>query len=345
MNIKFKIFTNYFVIPCFLFYKNVNYLYNALINYLKSKTYIDIKRQKDYNIYRRVIKNMKRIIKYFFVIFLLFSFIVKANALEVSKNDITIEKGGSDNIELYANVEEEVISVTFTLVYSTYDIPASFNVASGASDTNPNGITHTVVFNEAKSGKILLGTVNISVKNYPTDMVGSVNIHTASAKTSSEEKINLDAQNINIKVGTATEEPKKEEKKEEPKEVDKNLLDKIESKIVKIELKKDVFDYTVNVKKEIDELDLKPIAKSEDTKIDISSQKISELKDGKIVITTKNNDTEQVYNIKVNVKEEDQITIDKDEFKADKSYKGKWIIVSIILIVALIISMLFARKK
>ena len=279
-------------------------------------------------------------LKYLFGLFLLLITFSKVNALELSKSDLTIEKGGNDSVELYANVEKDVISVTFTLVYSTYDIPANYSPAAGVTDTNPNGITHEVVFNEAKSGKILLGNVNINVVSNPKDTVGTVNIHTASAKDTNGETISLNAKNINIKVGTPVEEPK-----EEPKEVDKNLLDKIESKIVKIELKKDVFDYTVNVKKEIDELDLKPIAKSEDTKIDISSQKISELKDGKIVITTKNNDTEQIYNIKVNVKEEDQITIDKDEFKSDKSYKGKWIIVSIILIVALIISMLFAGKK
>ena len=282
---------------------------------------------------------MKRIIKYFFVIFLLFSFIIKVDALEVSKSNITIEKGGSDNIELYANVNEDIVSVTFTMVYSTYDIPAGFTASAGASDTNPNGITHTVIFDEVKTGKVLVGTININVVNYPSDTVGSVNIHTASAKTTSDSTINLNAQNINITVGTPVETPK-----EEPKEVDKNLLDRIDSKLVKITLKKDVFDYTVKVDETVLELDLKPVAKDESTKIDIGSQKISELKDGKIVITTKNGDTEQVYNIKVETKE-DAITIDKEEFKEDKSYKGKWIIVTIVLIVALLLSMLLNRKK
>ena len=249
---------------------------------------------------------MKRINKYVFIIFLLLITFTKVSALEVSKSDITIEKGGNNSVELYANVDEEVISVTFTLVYSTYDIPASFSPANGMSDTNPNGITHTIVFNEAKSGKILLGNVNINVVSYPNDTVGTVNIHTASAKKTNEEVINLNAKNINIKVGTPTEEPKQEV----PKEVDKNMLDKIESKLVKIELKKDVFDYTVTIDKDVTELDLKPVAKDEKTKIDIGSQKISELKDNKIVITTKNGETTQVYNIKVNIKEiEDMIKL------------------------------------
>ena len=288
---------------------------------------------------------MKRITKYIFAIFLLLVTFTKVSALEVSKSDVTIEKGGSENIELYANASDDIISVTFTLVFSTYDIPANFTPASDASDTNPNGITHTVVFNEAKTGKVLLGTVNVSAKYNATDTVGTVNIHTASAKTSSEDTINLNARNINIKIGTPVEEPKLDEKKEETIEVDKNLLDKIESKLVKIELKKDIFDYKVTIKDDIEELDLNPIAKDENTKIEMSSQKISELEDGKIIITAKNGDTSQVYNIKVNIKNEEEITIDKDNFKTDKSYKGKWIIVSIVLIAALLISMLLSRKK
>ena len=283
---------------------------------------------------------MKKIINYFFAFFLILVLFSQVEALEVSKNDLTIEKGGSNSVELYANVDEEIVSVTFTLVYSTYDIPANFTVASGASDTNPNGIKHTIVFNEAKTGKVLLGNIDINVKSYPTDTAGTVNIHTASAKTSNEETVSLNAQSINVKVGVQ-EEPKKEE----PKEVDKNLLDKIESEIVTIELKKDVFDYSINIKDNIEELDLKPIAKNDDTKIEISSQKISELTDGKIVITAKNGDVEQKYNIIVNFKKEENIAVDKDKFKEDKSYKGKWILVSILLIVSLLISMLLSRKK
>ncbi len=289
---------------------------------------------------------MKRIIRYLLTVFLLFTTFSHVYALEVSKSDLTIEKGGSEKIELYANSESELSSVTFTLVYSTYDIPASFYVVSGASDSNPNGITHTISFDEAKSGKILLGTIEISVKRNASDTVGSVNIHTASGKTAEGETVNLNNRNINIKVGASQEEPTTTTTTttKAVTEIDKNLLEKIDSKIVKITLKKDQFDYTVKVNETIDELDLKPIAKDKDTKIEISSQKLSELKDNKITITAKNGEIEQVYNITINTKE-DVIVIDKEEFNEDKSYKGKWIVVSIVLVVALLLSMLFNRKK
>lgn len=291
---------------------------------------------------------MKRIIKYLFLAFLLCATFSHVYALEVSKSDLTIEKGGNEKIELYANSESELTSVTFTLVYSTYDIPASFYVASGASDSNPNGIKHTITFDEAKSGKILLGTIEISVKGNASDTIGSVNIHTASGKTTSDETINLSNRTVNIKVGTSNEQPTTTTTTTTTTaavtEVDKNLLESIDSKIVKIILKNDQFDYTVKVDETVAELDLKPVAKDKDTKIEISSQKLSELKDNKITITAKNGDIEQVYNITVATKE-DVIVIDKEEFNEDKSYKGKWIVVSIILIVALLLSMLFNRKK
>ena len=275
-------------------------------------------------------------LKYLFGLFLLLITFSKVNALELSKSDLTIEKGSKDSVELYANVDKDVISVTFTLVYSTYDIPANYVPAVGVTDTNPNGITHEVVFDEAKSGKILLGNVNINVVNNPKDTVGTVNIHTASAKDTSGEIITLKAKNINIKVGTPVE---------ETKEVDKNLLDKIESNIVTIKLKKDTFDYSVSINDDIEELDLKAVAKDESTTIDISTQKISELENNTIVITAKNGSIEQKYNIKVNIKDKNEIIIDKTEFIQDKSYKGKWIIISIILVASLIISMSFSRKK
>ena len=295
---------------------------------------------------------MKKFLNCFVLTISLFFLMNHVDALSVSKNDVTIQSGNNTSVELYANSEASVVSVTFTLVYSTYDIPANFSPVAGVSDTNPNGITHELVLDEAKSGKILLGNVNINVVANPNDMVGTVNIHSASAKTTDGETINLNAQNINIKVGTTQEEPKQDEpKKEEPKkELDKNLLDKIESKLVKINLKKDTFEYEVTIKENVEELDLKPVAKDNNTKVEISTQKIKDLKDNKITITAKNDDVEQKYiiNVKVDAENDTTInhaTIDNEIFVENKSYKGKWAIMIAFFAVALIVSLIFTKKK
>ena len=284
---------------------------------------------------------MNRVKMLIFTILVLLIGINNVYALSVSKNDITIEKGKTNSIELYANSESEIASVDFTLVFSTYDIPAYFAPADGNNDTNPDGIAHHIILGQASSGKVLLGTVNINVLANANDTSGVININTAKATTSDNSTINLNAQNINITVGTPTTEP--EEKKEEIK--DKNLLEKIESNITKIELKKDVFEYTITIKDSVTELDLKPVPKDKDTKVDITTQKIKELKDNKITITAKNGSTEQKYVITVKIDKAKEIKIDNEEFKGSTSYKSKWVIIIIILVITLGFSLIFNKKK
>ena len=144
----------------------------------------------------------------------------------------------------------------------------------------------------------------------------------------------IDNQDINIKVGTP--EPPKEEKKSA-------LLKQIESKLVKIELKDKVYEYTVNIPNTVTELDLKGIPEDENAKVEISTQKIKDLKDNKILITVKNGNSEQKYTINVTINEiidTNNELIDTTEFKENKSYKGKWIIISIFLIVTLMVSLI-----
>lgn len=282
---------------------------------------------------------MKKI-NYFIFILLLLLPIANIKALEVSSNNVKIEKGNTKNVELYANVNEEIKSVTFTLTFSTYDMPAYYSPAEGVYDATPNSITHTVTFNENKSGKVYLGNVVISIKLYPTDTYGNVAINTAKAITINNEEITLTPQNINISIGV---EPPKEEKK------DPNLLDKIESKLVKIELKKDVFEYEVKVKDSITELDLKAIAKEDSTNIEISSQKLDKEKDNVITITAKNGSTEQKYLIKVKLeKEEKKVVIAESnelENTNNNNYKVKWIILSIIMAFILVTGLILNKKK
>lgn len=299
---------------------------------------------------------MKKRIKYFFMIFLLLINIGNVKALTVSKNDITIEKGGSGKVELYANTTEKVKRVDFTLVFSTYDIPAAFYANSAYTDTNPDGITHSVLLREATSGKILLGTIDINVKASPNDLAGSVSIHTASAIMENDEKVSLNAQTINVKVGTPeveeptptpspTTTPSPTPSEPSNKSDEDLLLDKIKSSITAINLKKGVYEYNVKIKDSVTELDLKPVAKDSKTKIDITTQKIKDLKDNKIIITAELDDIKQVYTINVSLKDKNEIVIDKGEFVADTSYKSKWIIMSIILIGALAGSVIISKKK
>lgn len=298
---------------------------------------------------------MKYFLKFICLIVTFFMLTTGVLALTVSENNIEIPKSDRKSIELSTNSEEMLTSVEFTLVYTTYDIPASFIVNPNYTDSNPNGIKHKIIFSEPINGNIILGNININVVDNPKDNAGTVNIHSAIGYTESGETINLTSQNINVTVlnnrETNTEtneiEKPKEDKHEETKEFDKNVLKEIKSDLVKINIQKDIFEYTITINNDIEKLDLEPIAINESYKVEISNQEIATLEDNKINITITDNKGNKIdYIIKVNIlKDISDVEIDDSDFKEKNTYKGKWIILVIIFSTILLFGLILTRKK
>lgn len=298
---------------------------------------------------------MKYFLKFICLIVTFFMLTTGVLALTVSENNIEIPKSDRKSIELSTNSEEMLTSVEFTLVYTTYDIPASFIVNPNYTDSNPNGIKHKIIFSEPINGNIILGNININVVDNPKDNAGTVNIHSAIGYTESGETINLTSQNINVTVlnnretNTETneiEKPKEDEQKE-TKEFDKNVLKEIKSDLVKINIQKDIFEYTITINNDIEKLDLEPIAINESYKVEISNQEIATLEDNKINITITDNKGNKIdYIIKVNVlKDISDVEIDDSDFKEKNTYKGKWIVLVIIFSIILLFGLILTRKK
>lgn len=290
---------------------------------------------------------MKRILKLIIIAVILLIPIGSVSALTVSENNIKIPASGSKSIELSTSSEEPLTSVEFTLVYTTYDIPANFIVNSSYTDSNPNGIKHKVIFPEPISGKITLGNVNINVVNNPKDTAGTINIHSAVGYTKTGETINLNAQNINIIIGeennTNTDKPSSGDNSN----TNKNVLKEIKSDIVKINLQEDVFEYQITIDKDIEKLDLEPIAITDTYKVEVSNQEIATLEDNKINITvTDNTGNKTAYTIKVNIlKDISSVEIDNTNYKEKNTYKGKWIILIIFFSVILLFGLALTKKK
>ena len=291
---------------------------------------------------------MNKILKLFFIGLTLFFMTNKVFALTVSDNNITMPPGTSKEIELSTNSEEEISSIEFTLVYSTYDIPANFVINSIYTDSNPNGIKHIINFDTPVSGNINLGTVRINTVKSPKETTGTISIHSAKATTTTGTTINLNSQNINITIGEETTPEKKEETNttNNNDNYDKNMLKEIKSDKVKINLTKDNFDYEITIDKDIEELDLEPVAINDNYKVTISTQKISDLEDNKITITVEDtNKHTSTYNIKVNIlKDIKDVSIDSNKYKENKSYQGKWLLAIIFFGIVLFISLIFTKK-
>lgn len=274
------------------------------------------------------------------IIFLLVVFLINlplVSALSVDSTELTVAKGEKSTVNVYADLKEETTKVSFSLVYTTYDVPATFKAEEGIT-LKTNTTKNTLTFSEAQKGQVKLGTIEISILKSAKANKGTIRLNSATATSKSGNISKLDPVELTVTIGTSTNNSTSVK--------ESNLLKEITSKIVNIDLKDNVYTYEVNVKEDVKELDLVAVPKDEKSKVVISSQKISELKDGKIIINvTSPSNTKEEYTVKVNVLKTDKVEIDKEEFKADSSYKGKWVVVIIVSVVALLFGFTLSKKE
>lgn len=274
------------------------------------------------------------------IIFLLVVFLINlplVSALSVDSTELTVAKGEKSTVYVYADLKEETTKVSFSLVYTTYDVPATFKAEEGIT-LKTNTTKNTLTFSEAQKGQVKLGTIEISVPKGAKATKGTIRLNSATATSKSGNISKLDPVELTVTIGTSTNNSTSVK--------ESNLLKGITSKIVNIDLKDNVYTYEVNVKEDVKELDLVAVPKDEKSKVVISSQKISDLKDGKITINvTSPSNTKEEYTVKVNVLKTDKVEIDKEEFKADSSYKGKWVVIIIVSVVALLFGFTISKKE
>lgn len=274
------------------------------------------------------------------IIFLLVVFLINlplVSALSVDSTELTVAKGEKSTVNVYADLKEETTKVSFSLVYTSYDVPATFKAEEGIT-LKTNTTKNTLTFSEAQKGQVKLGTIEISILKSAKANKGTIRLNSATATSKSGNISKLDPVELTVTIGTSTNNSTSVK--------ESNLLKGITSKIVNIDLKDNVYTYEVNVKEDVKELDLVAVPKDEKSKVVISSQKISDLKDGKITINvTSPSNTKEEYIVKVNVLKTDKVEIDKEEFKADSSYKGKWVVVIIVSVVALLLGFTLSKKE
>lgn len=274
------------------------------------------------------------------IIFLLVVFLINlplVSALSVDSTELTVAKGEKSTVNVYADLKEETTKVSFSLVYTTYDVPATFKAEEGIT-LKTNKTKNTLTFSEAQKGQVKLGTIEISILKSAKANKGTIRLNSATATSKSGNISKLDPVELTVTIGTSTNNSTSVK--------ESNLLKGITSKIVNIDLKDNVYTYEVNVKEDVKELDLVAVPKDEKSKVVISSQKISELKDGKIIINvTSPSNTKEEYTVKVNVLKTNKVEIDKEEFKADSSYKGKWVVIIIVSVVALLFGFTLSKKE
>lgn len=284
---------------------------------------------------------VRKIFMLFVMILLSFTFI-KTEALILDKSEVSVVKGQQESVSLSINVEEEIQNLEFSLVFSTYDIPAKF-VVSGEHTSSVSGITNKVNFATPISGNINLGTIDVSVVSSPSTSVGYINLTGVKATTTGGTVINLNAGTITVNVLDETVVETEEETTTKVVDVKKEVLKSIESNIVDIKLKDDIYEYTVNVENDVQELDLKPILIDNTYKVEVSNQNLVGITNKKITITLTKNKDKKVYTI--NVKKDVVVTKDDSEEVPEFKYKGKLWIAAAIFVVLLVCGIGLSKKK
>ena len=284
-------------------------------------------------------------------IFVVGIFTIKVNAVRLDKTSITLKPGQTANIGVYATVEEAQVEVSFPFVYSSYDVPASFNAVPPHSSTGGSN-SYKVTLGEHTAGEISIGTVTITAyttaKESATVTIDgqtiTVNIDNPQPQTNTQTNNQTDTQ--------TKPQDDKPVNNEQDEPTDYNLLKSIDSDIVNIKLEKDKFEYEVTITDDIKELDLKPVTIDEKYKATIKTQKIEELKDNEIIINVTDGKISKDYKIKVKIKEKDEQNENiKEEPTQEENngnsyeYKGKIVAVMIVFIVLLGVGFYLLKKK
>ena len=207
---------------------------------------------------------MKKISNLLFIIFLVFISLSRVDAITLEKKEISLASGESKNIPLTENLTEKIKKIEFNLVYYSNDITGSFQVNSSYQD-KMSGVKHEITFPTGVSGEITLGELQVSISDKPAIQKGNINISNVQATTVNGKVLNLESESLQVTIDNT---------KAKKEEVEGNLIEKIDSNLVQINLKENTYEYNVSVKDDVKELDLKPIAKYQGTNIDISSQKL-----------------------------------------------------------------------
>ena len=278
-------------------------------------------------------------------IFLIISTLFYMNevkALEVSETNLTIKKGETKEIELYANVPSDTKKVNFSLIFFNYDVTGTFESSIGT--LTRNGTTYSISLNEPITGRVKIGKVKIKTSKNMTIDQSAINLHNANAILVDETTKQLNSQRIQVNIA-------KEEIKEEIKEINKNLLKTISSNIINISLEPDKYEYEFSVNNKIDKLDLIATAIDETYNIDITDQTLKE-GNNQIFITVSKGEISEKYTINITREEKKELPEEKTELNKEKeskiqniNFKSGWTTIIIGLIIVFIIGLSMMFKK
>ena len=250
-----------------------------------------------------------------------------------SSDEINIAPGKTKSIDVIVDSEEDFTEVSFNVITtSTYINFYSVDISKEFKRVDGKG--YILTSEEPKKSGTKIASDSASVGT-----TGLVKLINSTVTTSSKMELAINQ----VKVTVSNEKSSN------------NNLSSMSSSIAEISFSKDILEYTVEVPNDTKEFDLTATAEDALATVNVSNQQLKTNKTNITVTVTAEDGSTKEYKVIVNKEKKKTTTKAKankennsnknEETKNSDSYKPKWIVVLIGLLVVFVLDMLYMKKK
>ena len=262
---------------------------------------------------------------------------VKAeNKIYFETDEVNIELNSTKKITILVDSDEDFTKVNFNLITTSYNVgfySVEFNEAFVRNASSAAGSNYELESKTPQKSGTIIGSVTLIAKDsaYLNEQ-GYIRLTKASITTNG--LIDLPSTQLKFMVSN--------------KKSSNNYLSSLSSDIVNIDFDKEVLDYSVVVKSNVNKLDLVGVPEDSKATVTILDQSLKSNKTKIKVMVKAEDGNERIYTVTVNKKNEKKVTATTTKKSMDsfeKSSKLKWGIIFFALIIIVIIDVLYIKKK
>ena len=253
-----------------------------------------------------------------------------------SSEEINIAPGKTKTVDVIVDSDEDFTSASFNVI-TTSSYVNFYSVAISDEFKRVDGKGYILTSDEPKKSGTKIASVSLKASDSASiGTTGLIRLINSTVTTSSKMELAINQ----VKVTVSNEKSSN------------NNLASMSSSIAEISFSKDTLEYNVTVPNDTIEFDLTVTAEDALATVNISNQQLKTNKTNITVTVTAEDGSTKEYKVIVNKEKKKTTTKAKEnnsnkteETKNSDSYKPKWIVVLIGLLVVFVLDMLYMKKK
>lgn len=253
-----------------------------------------------------------------------------------SSEEINIAPGKTKTVDVIVDSDEDFTSASFNVI-TTSSYVNFYSVDISDEFKRVDGKGYILTSEEPKKSGTKIASVTLKASDSASiGTTGLVRLINSTVTTSSKMELAINQ----VKVTVSNEKSSN------------NNLASMSSSIAEISFSKDTLEYNVTVPNDTSEFDLTVTAEDALATVNISNQQLKTNKTNITVTVTAEDGSTKEYKVIVNKEKKKTTTKAKEnnsnkteETKNSDSYKPKWIVVLIGLLVVFVLDMLYMKKK